>query len=141
MHENAIEEILQFWFEDIDHSQWFRKDSGFDRELQQRFGGLLKLAKTDQLDDWCDSPRGRLALIIVLDQFSRNIYRDTAESFEADAKALQLSVDGIQDGIDEEGRAFGHFESTGVRPASLDRLQSAGVRLPANLFAQRVLGH
>ena len=102
MHKNAIEEILQFWFEDIDHSQWFKKDAVFDRELQQRFGDLLKLAKTDELDDWCDSPRGRLALIIVLDQFSRNIYRDSAESFEADAKALQLAVDGIQDGIDEE---------------------------------------
>ena len=102
MHENSVEEILQFWFEDIDQSRWFRKDPGFDRELQQRFGDLLKLAKDDQLDGWCDSPRGRLALIIVLDQFSRNIHRETAESFEADSKALQLSVDGIQDGIDEE---------------------------------------
>ncbi len=46
----------------------------------------------------------------------------------------------VQDGIDENGRAFGHFESTGVRPANMDRLEAAGVRLPANLFAARVLG-
>jgi len=46
----------------------------------------------------------------------------------------------VQDGIDETGRAFGHFESTGVRPSCMDRLESAGVRLPANLFANRRLG-
>ena len=67
-------------------------------------------AKNDQLDDWCDTSQGRLALIIVLDQFSRNIYRDTPGAFEADAKALQLTVDGIRDGADEnlslEQRSF-----------------------------------
>jgi pilus assembly protein CpaF len=46
-----------------------------------------------------------------------------------------------QDGIDEEGRAFGHFESTGVRPSFMHRLESAGVRLPANLFGARRMGH
>ena len=67
-------------------------------------------AKNDQLDDWCDTSQGRLALIIVLDQFSRNIYRDTPGAFEADAKALQLTVDGIRDGADKnlslEQRSF-----------------------------------
>jgi len=102
MHKNAIEELLKFWFEDIDHSQWFRKDPDFDRELEQRFGDLLELAKSGQLDAWCSAPRGRLALIILLDQFSRNIYRETPLSFEADSKALELCVDGIQDGTDAE---------------------------------------
>ena len=102
MHEDKIEEILKFWFEEIDHSRWFRRDPDFDRELDQRFGELLKLAKKGQLDEWCDSPRGRLALIILLDQFSRNIYRDTPLSFEADSKALQLCVDGIQSENDVE---------------------------------------
>ncbi len=102
MHEDKIEEILKFWFEEIDHSRWFRRDPDFDRELDQRFGELLKLAKRGRLDEWCDSPRGRLALIILLDQFSRNIYRDTPLSFEADSKALQLCVDGIQGENDAE---------------------------------------
>ena len=102
MHEDKIEEILRFWFEDIDHSRWFRKDPTFDRELDQRYGELLKLAKGDQLDEWCGSSRGRLALIILLDQFSRNIYRDTPLSFESDAKALQLCLEGIQGGNDAE---------------------------------------
>lgn len=102
MHEKAIDEVLQFWFEDIEHSRWFKTDPDFDRELGQRFGDLLTLAKKDQLDDWCDSPRGHLALIIVLDQFSRNILRGTPGSFEADPKALQLTMDGIQKAFDEK---------------------------------------
>ena len=102
MHEDAIENILEFWFEDIDNSLWFRKDPDFDRKLEQRFGDLLTLAKSDQLDQWRNTPRGRLALIILLDQLSRNIYRDTPLAFEADPKALQLCVDGIQNGADEE---------------------------------------
>lgn len=110
MHEKAIDEILQFWFEDIEHSCWFKKDLRFDRELERRFGDVLTLAKNDQLDDWCDSPRGCLALIILLDQFSRNIYRETSRSFEADPKALQLTLDGIEKGFDEnlslEQRSF-----------------------------------
>ena len=100
MQENTIDEILQFWFEDIEHSSWFKKDPAFDQELEQRFGELLGRAKNDQLDDWCDRPRGRLALIILLDQFSRNIYRGKANAFDADSKALQLTLDGIRDGSD-----------------------------------------
>ena len=46
----------------------------------------------------------------------------------------------VQDGIDENGKTFGHFESTGVRPASMDRLEAAGIRLPGNLFSHRKLG-
>lgn len=110
MHDDAIDEILRFWFEDIEHSHWFKKDSEFDRELEQRFGKLLLLAKNDQLDNWCSISRGRLALIILLDQFSRNIYRGTAGSFEADPKALRLTLDGINAGSDNilslEQRSF-----------------------------------
>ncbi len=62
-------------------------------------------------------------------------------NMEQDTVIMQDIFLFVQDGIDETGRAFGHFESTGVRPACLERLQSAGVRLPANLFAQRILGH
>ena len=102
MQEKDIDEILQFWFEDIEHSRWFKRDPDFDRELDQRYGDLLMQAKNGRLDDWCESPRGCLALIIVLDQFSRNIYRESPASFEADPKALQLSVTGIEKGFDKE---------------------------------------
>lgn len=102
MSEITADEVLQFWFEDIEHSRWFRKDDEFDRELEQRFGALLTQAKSNQLDDWAATSHGRLALIIVLDQFSRNIYRDSAAAFEADAKALQLATDGIRQGLDQD---------------------------------------
>ena len=102
MSDITAEDVCRFWFEDIEHSCWFRKDPEFDRDLGQRFGGLLEQAKNGQLDDWCDSPRSCLALIVVLDQFSRNIHRDMPAAFEADAKALQLTRDGIQKGLDLE---------------------------------------
>lgn len=102
VQDEKIDEILRFWFKEIDHSRWFKKDPEFDRELEQRFGTLLEQAKQDQLDHWCETPRGRLALIILLDQFSRNIYRGTPASFEADTKALELTLRGIENGLDKE---------------------------------------
>ena len=98
----AFDEILKFWFEDIEHSCWFKKDPVFDRDLEHRFGELLTRAKIDQLDHWCETPQGYLALIVLLDQFSRNIHRDLPEAFAADPKALQLAVAGIEQGFDKE---------------------------------------
>ena len=98
----SADDILQFWFDDIDHSCWFKKNPEFDRELERRFGDVLALAKNNQLTHWRDTPRGCLALIVVLDQFSRNIYRDSARAFEADPMALQLTVEGIEKMFDEE---------------------------------------
>ncbi len=102
MQEETIDEILQFWFEDIDHSRWFVADPDFDRELERRFGNLLAQARNNQLDEWCDTPRGCLALILLLDQFSRNIYRGKPHAFEADPKALRLTLGGIEDRFDQE---------------------------------------
>ena len=102
MNDTPINEILQFWFEDIEHFRWFKKDADFDRALEQRFGDLLMQARNDQFDHWPDTARGSLALVILLDQFSRNIYRESSKAFEADPKALQLTMDGIQKGFDEK---------------------------------------
>ncbi len=110
MSDVSATDILKFWFEDIEHSCWFKTDPEFDLDLERRFGTTLTDAKNDQLDHWCDTPEGILGLIIVLDQFSRNIYRESPRAFEADAKALQLAVDGIKRGFDErltlEQRSF-----------------------------------
>lgn len=102
MNNNLAEEVVQFWFEDIEHSCWFKKDPGFDSDLERRFGDTLKSARDGQFDAWHFTAIGSLALIIVLDQFSRNIYRKSPLAFAADAKALQLSLDGIQKGFDSE---------------------------------------
>jgi uncharacterized protein (DUF924 family) len=102
MSDVTADEILKFWFEDIDRSCWFKKDPEFDRDLEQRFGKAYSLAKGGQLSHWCDTPTGCLAVIIVLDQFSRNMFRESASAFEADPLALQLTTDGIAKCLDEE---------------------------------------
>ena len=109
MSEPTADDILNFWFEDIEYFRWFKSDPAFDRELEQRFGGLLKQARDNKLDHWCDTPQGHLALIIVLDQFSRNIHRGNAMAFDADPKALQLSLDGIEKSFDVELTPEHHY--------------------------------
>lgn len=102
MSEINADEIIQFWFEDIEHSCWFKKDPEFDRELEQRFGAVLEQAKRGALDHWCNSARGYLGLIVVLDQFSRNIHRNTAEAFAADERALALALELVGKELDKE---------------------------------------
>jgi len=123
-------DICRFWFDEIEHSSWFKKDAAFDRDLERRFGALLEQAKRGELDHWCDSASGYLGLIIVLDQFSRNIFRDSAEAFAADAKALQLALEVIEKGLDKklslEQRSFAylpfrHAEDLAMQKIGLDK--------------------
>jgi uncharacterized protein (DUF924 family) len=110
MNEPTAPTVLRFWFDEIEQSHWFRKDAAFDKQLEERFGALLEQAKAGKLDGWHESAAGSLALIIVLDQFSRNIHRDSGRAFEADGKALQLALEGIERGFDKnlslEQRSF-----------------------------------
>ena len=69
-------DIIKFWFTEIDSALWFKKDADFDRLLAERFGALHAQASVGELSDWRETPQGRLAEIIVLDQFSRNLFRD-----------------------------------------------------------------
>jgi uncharacterized protein (DUF924 family) len=101
-----FEEVLQFWFPQSlrnDHATmvrqfewWFR--GGADSAIVERFSPLLERATRGELDDWAQAPQSRLALIIVLDQFSRSLYRDTTRAFGQDPKALALSLEGIEIG-------------------------------------------
>jgi hypothetical protein len=75
---------------------------GVDREITERFGGVLERARRGELDHWAQTPRGRLALIIVLDRFSGNFYRGSPLSYSHDGKALELAFEGIDLGIDAE---------------------------------------
>lgn len=88
-------DILDFWFEQIDPKLWWVKDAKFDQEIGERFGDLLNMAKQGELYAWRASPQGRLAEIIILDQFSRNIYRDTPNAFAADSIALVLAQEAV----------------------------------------------
>lgn len=87
--------LLHFWFDETDPALWWKRDAAFDTLLQQRFGTLHAAACRCELDHWRSTPRGRLAEIIVLDQFSRNIHRDTARAFANDGLALALAQEAV----------------------------------------------
>lgn len=93
-------EVLDFWFRELTPQQWFRGGAELDELVTRRFTLLLGQAIRNECDDWTATARGRLALIIVLDQFSRHIFRDKGQSFAQDSKAQQLCIEGIENGMD-----------------------------------------
>lgn len=101
--EKAITDILNFWFDEISPEAWFKKDTEFDQQLAQRFGALVEKALAGQLDKWAENRDGRLALILLLDQMTRNIFRDTPRAFAGDEMACALSLRSVAEGfLDKE---------------------------------------
>jgi uncharacterized protein (DUF924 family) len=88
-------DILKFWFEDIDPKKWWIADPDFDRQIETRFFPILQQAAKGELFSWRTEPYGRLAEIMILDQFSRNIYRKSPLAFAQDAMALVLAQEVI----------------------------------------------
>lgn len=101
---DEIGTVLRFWFEEATPEQWWKKDPGFDAEIRRRFAGLHARAAAGDLDGWAESAEGALALILVLDQFSRNIYRDDPRAWAQDAAALAVARRAVEQGFDT---AFG----------------------------------
>jgi len=95
------EDLLHFWFHDIRPRQWWAVDPAFDALIRQRFEATLHAAERGELHAWRRTPRGRLAEIIVLDQFSRNAYRGTARAFANDPMALVLAQEAVAGGHDQ----------------------------------------
>ena len=91
-------EIINFWFEEIEPAKHWVKDPEFDQLLRDRFGAVHTAAIKGELYPWREDPNGRLAEIIVLDQFSRNMFRDTPESFAYDGMALVLAQEAVAAG-------------------------------------------
>lgn len=91
-------EILDFWFAQIDPKAWWRSDPDFDREVKKRFEDVLRQAAAGELYTWRATHKGRLAEIIVLDQFSRNIHRNTPRAFSQDSMALVLAQEAVAAG-------------------------------------------
>ena len=89
------EEVLAFWFDEISPEQWFKKDENFDANLTKRAGLTLEKALNGQIDSWAETADGAVALVIVLDQFTRNIFRDTPQAFSGDEMALVLSLKSV----------------------------------------------
>jgi len=104
MHITPIE-IITFWFGTNptaplqNKKKWFTSSPAFDQEIKTKFGTTLTQAKNGELDHWLDSPDGTLAFILLLDQFSRNIYRNTPQVFAQDDLALSSARDAIKHGM------------------------------------------
>jgi uncharacterized protein (DUF924 family) len=125
----AIQEVLDFWFVECSPPDWFKKDPAFDALILKRFGETFESALAGDLGAWLETPAGCLALILVLDQFPRNMYRDTPKGFSGDAKALEISDrcrerGYVDQAADERWRHFMlipmmHSEDIAVQEASL----------------------
>jgi len=134
-------DILQFWFEEATPQQWFSKDDAFDETIRTRFGAIHAQAAAGELAAWRNfGAHGRLAEIIVLDQFSRNLYRDDARQFAMDTVALVLAQEIVTSGFDQKleptERAFiylpyMHSESRLIHEEALLLFTDLG--LPLNL--------
>jgi len=106
--------VIQFWFGPLEATDsviagrqstlWWGKDEETDREIRNRFEPLVQAAGAGKLDEWQSSPEGWLALVLLLDQFPRNIYRDRPAMYKFDERARSLCVEGLETGIDSHLR-------------------------------------
>ncbi len=94
------DEVLRFWFEETQPAQWWQADPAFDARIGQRFASLHRAVAQAEMDVWRATPAGRLAEVIVLDQFSRNLHRGQAQAFVCDAMALALAQQAVAAGAD-----------------------------------------
>lgn len=147
------EDILSYWFpEGIDNAdpetrrrqgeRWMHGGPEVDREITERFGEVLEQARRGKLDHWAQTLRGRLALIIVLDQFSRHVYRGSPLSYAQDEKALKLALEGIDLGMDRELGAMermffwlplGHSEDLALHERVVLHAEEEGANAPPHL--------
>lgn len=96
-------DILSFWFEQLTPKNWWQKDPALDQAIKDRFSNIHSEARAGALWHWRTAEHGRLAEIIILDQFSRNMYRDTPQAFSCDPMALVLAQEAVAAGV---GRGF-----------------------------------
>ncbi len=129
------QQILDFWFGEIEPALWWKKDDAFDALLVERFSEVHERASRCELFAWRRHAEGRLAEIIVLDQFSRNMFRDTARAFATDAMSLTLSQEAISCGADQALTAqqrsflympFMHSESLQIHEVAVELFRKNG---------------
>jgi uncharacterized protein (DUF924 family) len=145
-------EILDYWFPQgfdansetlrTQSRHWFRGGAEVDLEIRDRFSHLFSQAKRGELDIWAAIPRGRLALIIVLDQFSRSIYKGSPLAYAQDAEAQWLALDGMNAGMDQDLTVFerlffvlplGHSEDLDLQNRCVDYFDAELAHAPEHL--------
>jgi uncharacterized protein (DUF924 family) len=129
-------EVLSFWFEELSPKDWYKKSDELDATIRERFGEVHERASASELDSWRTDAKGALAEIIVLDQFSRNMYRDSPRAFAQDALSVALSQQAISKGFDKELKptelAFlfmplMHSESSAIHDRAMELFSAPGL--------------
>ena len=127
--------VLDFWFDTLSAKDWFSKSDELDAAIAEHFADIHRAAAAGELYSWRHSHEGRLAEILVLDQFSRNLFRDSPQAFAQDGQALVLAQEAIRHGADralsDDQRAFlympyMHSESLAIQRASVLLYQALG---------------
>ena len=131
------QDIINFWFKDIEPALWWKKDDDFDALLLKRFAEIHARASRCELYEWRSQAEGRLAEIIILDQFSRNLFRDSALAFANDSMALTLSQEAIARKADLAltpvqrsflYMPFMHSESLQIHEVAVDLFRKNGIQ-------------
>lgn len=142
-----IEAVLEWWFGEPPlqpQAKWFRRSKATDAEIAERFGAEHARAASGELDHWTATARGTLALVILLDQFSRNLYRDSEQAFACDGRARQLCLEALQRQLDAAlhclERAFlymplMHSEDRELHQTSVSLYEALHQSAPAELAA------
>jgi uncharacterized protein (DUF924 family) len=159
---DAVDRLLGHWFRPEPETtteaealfdRWFVGGADVDRDIETRYGALARAAAAGELDDWATGARGRLALILLLDQVPRHVHRGTAAAFEQDEKALALTSSGIENEMDRElpplQRAFfymplQHSESRDAQELSVRRyeaLAGAHIKPPVGPMLRQFADH
>ena len=128
------QDVLAFWFDPACEALWFGRDEAFDASIRARFGALHEAAARGELDRWVALPESWLALLLVLDQFSRNLHRDQPRAFACDARAQRIALEGIAQGFDQRlPPAWRVFAYLPLEHAESLALQERSVALTASL--------
>jgi uncharacterized protein (DUF924 family) len=129
-------DVIQFWFEELSEKDWWGDSTRLDGPIAERFGALHAAVSAAEMWSWRKEPEGRLAEILVLDQFSRHIHRDTPSAFAQDAMALALAQEAVDRGVDQklakERRhflymPFMHSESLKVHDRAMELFKALGI--------------
>jgi uncharacterized protein (DUF924 family) len=129
-------EVIDFWFKELEPKDWFRKDESVDARIAQRFRTVHEAAASGELWHWRSLAPGALAEIIVLDQFSRNLFRDDSRAFATDGMALVLAQEAVRRALDRELPAaqksfmympFMHSESGRIHETAVELFSQPGL--------------
>ena len=118
-------DVLGFWFDPAHRAHWFEKAPHFDEQIRGQFAGTVEAATRGDLDGWTSTPAGWLALLILLDQFSRNLHRGSPRAWAADVKAQRFALSGLDAGFDQAlsplERVFAYLPLEHAEDAALQR--------------------